>query len=766
MHHDVRLVIFSFRGRRGMTRRVILLSDGTGNSAAKVWRTNVWRVFESLDLSGDEQVAFYDDGVGTSAFKPLAIIGGAFGYGLKRNVIDIYKFACRNVRSNDDELFAFGFSRGAFTIRVVTGLIHSQGLVQTDSEIELDALAKAAYRAYRADKFHTYWRYETVLRWIRDLFIRSKYDASKNLKFTNVRFLGLWDTVAAYGLPIEEMTIGVSKWIWPLELPDHDLNPDVKRACHALSIDDERTTFHPVLWNERKQAPGAPDEDGKVWTTSQRLTQVWFSGVHSNVGGGYPDDSLAHIPLVWMMREADKCGLVFKTSPHADPDSFVAAQAARDKDGRQYDPRAGLGMFYRYGPRNIAELCSTVFSEKRNDEVYIETPKIHETVFARTKSATSAYAPIGLPARYAIVADNGEVVDLAASKFETEKAAAARANAQEAVWNLVTIRRFLYFTTMLVVAYLFVYPLMHAPRASAELESPIRWASDAIRLIGGVLPGLADPWINGYARTPDRFLATVIVISALLFATGWVGARAAARMRGLWRQSLAGSTTGALPADPLFRLRTKGWYVSTRRNLKRRVTPTLYAIGLSWLALGLASHLLYDIQDDAGFVCIASKSPRIEPKQGKPITFTFDLKDICPDSGITLQEGKTYRMSVATDGGWKDDTFASGIGGFYTTSVPSAQVPVYLAGLPLRRELTRPWFRVVARFGSTGGEEKFFDPSPDPEIRKIEAKFHAPRDGELFVFVNDAVLPWPLSQDFFYRNNHGVGTVTIERVDP
>ncbi|HME30989.1 MAG TPA: DUF2235 domain-containing protein [Pseudolabrys sp.] len=83
-------------------KRIVLLSDGTGNSAAKIWRTNLWRVFESLDLSGSEQVAFYDDGVVTSAFKPLAIIGGAFGYGLKRNVLDIYKFLCRNYKSRAD----------------------------------------------------------------------------------------------------------------------------------------------------------------------------------------------------------------------------------------------------------------------------------------------------------------------------------------------------------------------------------------------------------------------------------------------------------------------------------------------------------------------------------------------------------------------------------------------------------------------------------------------------------------------------------------
>ena len=79
-------------------------------------------VFESLDLRGDEQVAFYDDGVGTSSFKPLAILGGAFGWGSKRNVLDIYKFLCLNYKK-DDKIFAFGFSRGAYTIRVVIGLI-------------------------------------------------------------------------------------------------------------------------------------------------------------------------------------------------------------------------------------------------------------------------------------------------------------------------------------------------------------------------------------------------------------------------------------------------------------------------------------------------------------------------------------------------------------------------------------------------------------------------------------------------------------------
>jgi uncharacterized protein (DUF2235 family) len=130
-----------------MSKKIIVLSDGTGNSSAAIWRTNVWRMFEALDLSGSDQVALYDDGVGTSSFKPLAILGGAFGYGLKRNVIEIYKFICRNHREPTDEIFGFGFSRGAFTIRVVIGLVLDKGLVQAKDEADLDRRAKAAYES-------------------------------------------------------------------------------------------------------------------------------------------------------------------------------------------------------------------------------------------------------------------------------------------------------------------------------------------------------------------------------------------------------------------------------------------------------------------------------------------------------------------------------------------------------------------------------------------------------------------------------------------
>jgi uncharacterized protein (DUF2235 family) len=239
-----------------MPRRIALLSDGTGNSSASFWRTNVWRMFCALDLTNSDQVACYDDGVGTSSFRPLAILGGAFGIGLRRNVISLYKFACRNYRATGDEIYAFGFSRGAFTIRVVIGLIIDQGLIPAAniSETELDHLARRAYRDYHKKHFHTNWA--LIVKQIKKWLGRHKLQQTKPPTGRNeplIRFLGLWDTVAAYGLPIDEMTRGVSQWIWPLEIPSHTLHASVVRACHALSLDDERTTFHPALWDEKKE---------------------------------------------------------------------------------------------------------------------------------------------------------------------------------------------------------------------------------------------------------------------------------------------------------------------------------------------------------------------------------------------------------------------------------------------------------------------------------------------------------------------------------
>lgn len=744
-----------------MGRKIVLLSDGTGNSAAKVWRTNVWRTFEALDLSGSDQVAFYDDGVGTSSFKPLAILGGAFGFGLKRNVIDLYKFACRNWRDDSDELFGFGFSRGAFTIRVVMGLILNQGLVVAGSEHELDRKAHAAYRAYRRERYHTFWHIEAPIRALRDMVL-PRYDKADNRPVKRIRFIGVWDTVSAYGLPLDEMTRGVSRWIWPLELPSHRLDLGcVARACQALSLDEPRTTFHPELWDERDAAPLAARNDGKRYLEDEQISQVWFAGVHSNVGGGYPDDALAYIPLVWMMTEAQRCGLRFKSdhgTPPADPDSFKNAISMCDKDGRLYDPRKGLGGYYRYGPRKLAELCNYRFSRK--DEVVIARPKVHVSAFKRIASRSQGYAPVGLPTIYDVVTDDGLVLTPDQYGLESSAQALARTEAQEHVWNEVWKRRLVYFATVGATAWLLLYPLARSLPVAAEYTSRIRWVSDIIRVVGGFLPGFAQTWINGYARSPGQFL---VLLALAVVLTLW-GTRLATRiadcMNAIWQRAPA--APAGLPTNWIYRLRASRPYVWFHRQLKRRWAPTFFAVLFVYLGVTFGSHLAYNVQDVAGLTC--DESPKAQGlARGKQATFDFNTSQFCAGTGISVDGfGARYLIQVETTQPFRDGDIPSPLGGFYTTDAPRWSQRLWLMlGVPLRRELTRPWFRLVLRYGATGGEEVFLD--PDPEDGKIETVIRPTRSGELFIFVNDAVLGIPRLYDAFYRNNEGSAKLVVTR---
>ncbi|RXH38730.1 hypothetical protein XH99_00265 [Bradyrhizobium nanningense] len=555
-----------------MAKRIVVLSDGTGNSASQVWRTNVWRTFESLDLTGSDQVAFYDDGVGTSSFKPLAILGGAFGYGLKRNVIEIYKFVCRNFRTGqdnarayvgddaretdfvDDEIYGFGFSRGAFTIRVVVGLILDQGLVDAKCEAELDALATEAYRNYRARHFKTRTGIERPFRAIRDWFLGRKHaDQLPNVRRVDqIRFLGLWDTDAAYGLPVDEMTRGVSRYLWPLELPNKRLDPSrIARACHAISLDDQRTTFHPVLWDESNMPPIVP---GPATVTKQeKLTQIWFAGVHSNVGGGYPDDSLAYIPMYWVWKEAKDCGLKFKSSPSADPDAFLAAQSKEDKDGRLYDSRSGLGGYYRYGPRDVDQLCDSGATDER-DFVKIAAPKIHESVFRRIAMGAHSYAPVGLPKRYEIVAYNAKsgdhrIIRSAQQLPEHPDGALSRYKEQDAVvWSTIWRGRGVYFLTVLASLFLAIYPLAYSIPATSEFATRLRFLSDTIRLVAVALPSAANRWVDAYARDPGLFVVSALSVIILLALSAGLRARITDQMRARLVTSL--TIPNNLPAAP------------------------------------------------------------------------------------------------------------------------------------------------------------------------------------------------------------------------
>ena len=143
-------------GRAAVAKNIILLSDGTGNSAASASKTNVWRMYQALDCSENpppgepRQIAHYDDGVGTGSFKPLAVLGLALGLGVWGNVRDLYTYVCRNYEDGD-QLYLFGFSRGAFTVRLLAGLIRRCGLVEWGTEQELLERVATAHNAYRRD---------------------------------------------------------------------------------------------------------------------------------------------------------------------------------------------------------------------------------------------------------------------------------------------------------------------------------------------------------------------------------------------------------------------------------------------------------------------------------------------------------------------------------------------------------------------------------------------------------------------------------------
>ena len=342
-----------------MAKTLIVLSDGTGNSAAKLFKTNVWKLYEALDLTpSSDQIALYDDGVGTSRFKPWALLTGAFGFGLKRNVIRMYVFLSRHFHNETEaqktlpegkrqppELYGFGFSRGAFAIRVVAGLVLRQGLVPLASEAEMRRMAVLSYREYRKQCFHTKFGIEKPFRALRDAVVRCidwaksrpDYQTSQNTtKDVRFRFLGVWDTVAAYGMPVEELRYAIDKLIFPLRFTSSNLLDKVDCARHALSIDDERSSFAPLLWD---------------YENGERLKQVWFAGVHANVGGGYPDDSQSSLPLVWIAAEAAGQGL------------RMHANALADMRGRT----TPFGKMYELalGPRLVLPLSAAHHSMRR-----------------------------------------------------------------------------------------------------------------------------------------------------------------------------------------------------------------------------------------------------------------------------------------------------------------------------------------------------------------------------------------------------------------
>lgn len=798
----------STAGTRGAfkPRNLIVLSDGTGNSAAKLFRTNIWRIYEALDLNCDDQVAYYDDGVGTASFMPLAVLGGAFGFGLKRNVLDLYIFLCRNYRAVDgyqydpvnpspddaalhDKIFAFGFSRGAFTARVVASLVANEGLIhRAATDAELTRLAKWAYRSYRAKRYRTHVVVR-VFRALRDRVLRAfeltkpAYDPTKNRRVP-VDFLGVFDTVAAYGLPIDELTRGWDRWIWPMTPRDHSLNEHVRFARHAVAIDDERQTFFPLLWDE--DSDRERQKSRQYRHPADRIAQVWFAGMHSNIGGGYADDALALGPLCWMASEAASHGLRFqlglRPSKGAIPDSWVERAAPC---APMSDSRSGVGAYYRYHPRPIARLCgfqdhSTVPNPTAN--VRIDVPKIHESVFERIRDSRDNYAPFNLPERYAVVTRTGQVLvgDVDATPasprpnpFEHSTQATSRALDQQRAWDAVWMRRVVYFATVGATLFLLALPLLPFEKTPADQSHTLGLV---VGVIGGFAPGFAQTWVEAYRDIPGWFTFMSLAVAGLLWLGSSLKRKVNDRMGEVWAASdgLRASRLDTVPRQPtsaIYRLRESAGYKAAFRFLSDTLWPNVFGIVMVLLIGGvLPLRLAYQVAsrlDSFGAAPRHVKSVAdagAEPGRVRETWFYPD--EINNETGVLLESDVRYAIQVAIPttgqscdapgdqpgdrkwlGGWMDATIP----------VPSTEgvkgTTAMNLFVPFRRIWGLDWFVPVAAVGRKVPERYY--------LTAGAMEFTTTRGGLLSLYVNDAAFPIAnvgglcLGWDCYYRNNSG-----------
>jgi uncharacterized protein (DUF2235 family) len=821
---------------------IAVFSDGTGNSAGKLAKTNVWRTYKALDIApltpaqantGElRQTAFYDDGVGTSSFKPLAILGGALGWGLKRNILDLYTFLCRNYRDGD-RIYAFGFSRGAFTIRVLIGLVLHQGLLQCDSDDDLERYARDAYRAYRAECFVTKTEGKRVVRrlgmlarWlrpVRDLAIATWRKLRGQMLYADipavdpttaaqapaghvqrldpnkipVEFIGVWDTVAAYGLPLDELTHGFDRWIWPLSMPGYALHPNVKCARHALALDDERATFHPLLWDEcQSEKP-------------ERIQQVWFAGMHADVGGGYPDDALAHVPLKWMMDEAAKTGLRF------DPSAVAQLNQARSELGPMHDSRQGIGGYYRYLPRKLSARLEPPAGgapdpttiAMRNPDVanphhgLLKEIKIHESVINRIRGADERYAPEVIPASYRVVRTDGTVV----APDESPAAATAREQSQEWVWNDIWKRRIAYFLILFATLALVLVGYNAEQFTPATCEGPHCLLGPLISALGLVLPDRLAPWVDASSHHPGPFAVAAGVLIYLLAWSARLQRRIHDEMRVLWEQSFdlkppSGSKPesskpgrSGLPKRGIYRLRSAPLYQSALHAVKWSGLPTAFGMLVLAVIFAFVWIIVFRLTlawpgDVYGF-CGADKA-QAEFRTTSMCSQLFterlaDGKRVGWDP-VKVERGRRYEIEIAVDQPWRDASIATDPTGFGVEKMP---LYMQFTAVLIRRSLVDRWFQPIVEIrqgGSVHGQP--VEMAPDAcNCKRYRGEFVAAADGEVFFYVNDAISPFPipgswlasvrntpllwrvapvLQLKFFYANNHGTATITIKPAPP
>lgn len=324
-------------------KRLVVCADGTWKSRDDSSdATNVEKLCDTVRpvaADGTPQLVRYFPGVGVSRAERL--VGGAFGVGLSRNVKQCYRWLAREWAPGD-ELFLLGFSRGAFTVRSLAGMLRNVGLLPVDALSRVDE----AYDHYR-DKDPA---------WRPDGAKAVAYRAAHSREVERIRCIGVWDTVGALGVP----TAGPVGWWTRRRWGFHDvqLSGRVEHAYHALAVDEQRKAFAPTLW--------LADDDH---APPQRVQQVWFAGAHSDVGGGYPDGVLSDATLWWMAGRVGDAGLELDRARlrEVTDDDACAAQV--------HDSRTSVHLLQRPLVRDIGAAPVTVGGR---------TLRTHETVHAST----------------------------------------------------------------------------------------------------------------------------------------------------------------------------------------------------------------------------------------------------------------------------------------------------------------------------------------------------------------------------------------------
>ncbi len=279
-------------------KRLAVFLDGTWNEPGD--NTNVWRLRSMVSHRDDQQnaqLAYYDAGVGTHWYDRLR--GGAAGVGLSQNIREAYQWLVEHY-DDGDEIYVFGFSRGAFTARSLAGMIAKCGLMIPGSPMPVLQL----YERYERDDARALYRLPKTPEKVAQLDQEDRWIAQFSRQ-VRTRFIGVWDTVGALDVKLfrnrrEKRGEHNRHFIRTSRFFDH--------ACQALAIDEHRKAYPISMWYDfiPEQAPDKKHEPPPV------VEQRWFAGAHSNVGGGYRNDSLPQIPLHWIQQKAAEAGLHFR----------------------------------------------------------------------------------------------------------------------------------------------------------------------------------------------------------------------------------------------------------------------------------------------------------------------------------------------------------------------------------------------------------------------------------------------------------------------